>query len=312
LNWIPVTKKQPCPICAYTQWCMISKDGQSILCHRIQSNKPTPTGWIHKLTETINIPVPITQIKNIPKADINTLDKTYSTLLSLLSLYPRHKDNLIHRGLPEDQIKILNYKSMPESERYEIVKTLSQNLDLQGVPGFWFDSYGHWRLSGQPGICIPIRNLNGQISGIQIRCDDTTTGKYKWLSSPNKPKGSSSGLSIHISIPPNSNKKEIWITEGPIKADICAFKLNRIFIAVPGVCNWAGIIPYLTELKPKKIIIAYDSDKATKPDVKLNEHLLTNHLKQNHFRVEIANWDTKYKGLDDLLITGDIEWKQSE
>lgn len=309
-KWASVSKKYPCPICSNTQWCMVSKDGQAVLCHRVQSNRPTATGWVHKLGDDKPVYIPQPSIKNdVPKANPETLNQTYNALLSSLTLYQRHKDNLLQRGLTESQITSLNYKSMPESERYDVIRELArQGIQLGGVPGFWIDDNNNPRLAGQSGICIPVRDTKKRISGIQIRCDDTTGGKYKWLSSAKYRHGCGSGTSIHVSIPPGANNKEVWITEGPLKADICSLKLNRIFIAVPGVSNWIGTIPYIDVLKPIRLIIAYDSDKYSKPEVKLNERLLIDHLKKKHYRVRIANWNPKYKGLDDLLTIGDVGW----
>lgn len=302
-KWASVSKKYPCPICSNTQWCMVSKDGQAVLCHRVQSNRPTATGWVHKLGDDKPVYIPQPSIKNdVPKANPETLNQTYNALLSSLTLYQRHKDNLLQRGLTESQITSLNYKSMPESERYDVIRELArQGIQLGGVPGFWIDDNNNPRLAGQSGICIPVRDTKKRISGIQIRCDDTTGGKYKWLSSAKYRHGCGSGTSIHVSIPPGANNKEVWITEGPLKADIASLKMNCIFIAVPGVACWRDTIPILRKLKSSRIIIAFDMDKTTKPEVNLLKKQLMETLIKYKFRVFEADWDINFKGIDDLL-----------
>jgi hypothetical protein len=103
---------------------------------------------------------------------------------------------------------------------------------------------------------------------------------------------------------PVSTNGEVWITEGPLKADIAALKLSRVVLAVPGVGNWPGVIPIVRELKPKRAIIAFDMDKISNPAVKLHSDALMACLIKCGIRTFEADWDTGRKGLDDLLTGG--------
>ena len=51
-RWQGVTKQIPYPVCAKTDWCMISADGTAAICAHIQSDRPAGhknSGWLLKL-----------------------------------------------------------------------------------------------------------------------------------------------------------------------------------------------------------------------------------------------------------------------
>ena len=116
------------------------------------------------------------------------------------------------------------------------------------------------------------------------------------------PFGCSSGSPVHVSKPCGVNLQEVWITEGPLKADIAALKLQRLFLAVSGVGNWRGVIPILQELKPTRVIVCFDMDKIQNPAVRLHLEMFTNCLMKKGIRTFEADWDREFKGIDDLLV----------
>lgn len=55
--WPHVTKKNPCPICAKTDWCTIGE--RAVLCQRVQSDRPAKRGgWYHLLDFKMGTAVP--------------------------------------------------------------------------------------------------------------------------------------------------------------------------------------------------------------------------------------------------------------
>lgn len=47
-----VTKSEPCVICKHSSWCIISNDGGTAICYRVESPRPSKGGgWIHILRE---------------------------------------------------------------------------------------------------------------------------------------------------------------------------------------------------------------------------------------------------------------------
>ena len=146
-----------------------------------------------------------------------------------------------------------------------------------------------------------MRDTRSCIVGLQVRCNVADNGKYRWLSSKNYNAGCSPGAPIHVAGSIYTNG-EVWITEGPLKADIAALQLNRLVLAVPGVGNWPGVIPIIRELTPERVIIAFDMDKVNNPTVKLHSNMLVKCLINRGIRTFEADWDSKYKGVDDLLM----------
>jgi len=167
------------------------------------------------------------------------------------------------------------------------------------VPGFYLKE-GRWQLAGPVGIAIPVKDIKGRTIGLQVRCDRAEGSRYKWISSRGFNAGCSPGAPVHTA-GNVSTHGEIWITEGPIKADITALKLGYMVLAVPGVGNWPGVVPIIRELRPARIIVAFDMDKITNPSVKLHSDALIAYLIRSGIRTFEADWDTQFKGIDDLL-----------
>ena len=318
-NWIRINPDNRCPICGKPDWCMISADGKAAICARIDSpEKCGDAGWLHKLDSAITPPpAPVPPPSTTVRAGIDELHGVYSAMLSLLTLSAGHRDNLRSRGLIDADINALGYKTMPEVNRYTIVKRLiTMGHNLAGIPGFYFDK--EWRLGGPAGIMIPVRDDMGRVQGFQIRRDKDAKPKYVWLSSSTdtwKPVGGSSpGAPLHVAYPGKyyigclkNGLCRVWITEGPLKADIAAISLQNIVLAVAGVGNWSAVIPFLQTHYPMrslvKVIIAFDMDKNSNPTVKIHLNDLTERLLRIGFFTFHANWNAEIKGIDDLCLT---------
>ncbi len=304
-KWVRVKRRNPCPVCGKPDWCLLSQDGKAAICARIESDKPAGNkgaGWIHTLDNSTPLPPvkPKTEVKQNPKAAPGILDTGYRALLSELSLSEIHHENLQRRGLTDAWIANLGYRTLPPNGRQELITRLqAKGIKLAGVPGFYLKA-GYWHLAGPVGITIPVRDTRGRIVGLQIRCDNAEGGRYKWLSSRGFNAGCSPGTPVHVAGKVSVNG-EVWITEGPLKADIATLKLNRLVLAVAGVGNWPGVIPIIHELKPERAIIAFDMDKVSNHVVKLHCDALIACLIKRGMRTFEADWDTHFKGLDDLL-----------
>jgi hypothetical protein len=118
-----------------------------------------------------------------------------------------------------------------------------------------------------------------------------------------KPLGCGSGAPVHVSHPEYFDNA-VWVTEGALKADVAAIRLHKCVIAVAGVGNWSGVIPVIRELKPERVIISFDMDKNQNPAVRLHLDTLTACLLKRGIRTFEADWDTDFKGIDDLLTGG--------
>jgi len=307
-QWLRVNRRNPCPVCGKPDWCLLAPDGETAICARTESLKPAGTkgaGWIHRvgITTPLRQHRPRVQTSDKVRAPRPVLDAAYRALLAESSLSELHREKLRRRGLTDAEIITLGYKSLPSTGRRALTARLQANgIRIGGVPGFYLEG-GCWQLAGPEGIAIPVKDTKSRIVGLQVRCDNIESGRYKWLSSRGFPQGCSPGAPAHVA-GTVSLGSEVWITEGPLKADIAALKLGRLVLAVAGVGNWSSIIPIIREIRPARAIIAFDMDKSSNQAVKLHSEALAAWLIRRDIRTFEADWDYRFKGLDDL-VTGE-------
>ncbi|HVF49685.1 MAG TPA: hypothetical protein VNA19_06340, partial [Pyrinomonadaceae bacterium] len=194
-----------CPICGNTHryHCSVTVDGMRAICKNKWSERQAKDGrYIHLLQDKSPSPFSTQQTAatatNIreyrfaehKRADAEQLHAVYSTLLSRLELAPTHGDDLLQRGLSDTAIAANLYASVPDKEAgARQARALARIYDLTGVPGFYRRN-GRWQVNDCcKGYYIPYRNHLGRIMGLQIRLDDTSNGKYRWLSSKGFPDG---------------------------------------------------------------------------------------------------------------------------
>ena len=133
---------------------------------------------VEKLGMPDNRPKPQKRIQpqakpECPITDVDTRHATYSALLDKLTLAADHKENLLGRGLMEDDIIRLGYRTTPVVGMTAIAgKLQSEGMYLAGVPGFYRNESGTWTfIHEERGILIPMRDRKGRIQGLQIRRD---------------------------------------------------------------------------------------------------------------------------------------------
>ena len=89
--------------------------------------------------------VSVHPIQECPITDVDTRHETYTALLSKLSLSSDHRNNLLSRGLSNDFINQMGYKTTPAVGTTAIAKQLlAEGYYLPGVPGFYHNSNGEW------------------------------------------------------------------------------------------------------------------------------------------------------------------------
>lgn len=211
------------------------------------------------------------EIINSAPAPDDVKNKTYTLLLTMLTLSETHRQKLLDRGFTEDQIGQNGYKSTPVFGFKKLTKRLIEaGCTVEGVPGFYQEEDGAWSVhftSKSSGFMIPIRNLEGMIVGVQIRLDRPYDGrKYMWLSSVNYHKGTSSGSPTHLA--GNPGERTVYITEGPLKGDLAYALSGRTFGCVPGANQYANLPIFLQQMKAlgsRFVYEAYDMDKLLKP-----------------------------------------------
>lgn len=309
-----VNRQHPCPICGHTDWCTYTS--KYAVCMRVQSDKEAKNGgWVHYFDKGVKVDyTPPPPKETVAPVEIAIRHRFYTALLRDLLLSKAHLDNLRKRGLSDEAIKNGEYKTLTDRGRAQIVKAVIKNTGIEkGIPGlFWKQGkFGVYRtLAGAPGLLIPVRDLDGRIQGMQIRVDNPGDGaKYRWVSSADRNGGTASGAPVHVAKPNRCNTNQVWVTEGPLKADVASHKLGAMFLGVAGVGNWKEVPDILSHIKPNLVMLAYDADLVTNPAVLKHKDDLEKALRERGFSVANVVWDiADGKGIDDLLLKGGKYW----
>ncbi len=146
--------------------------------------------------------------------------------------------------------------------------------------------------------------------------------RYWWWSSGSKDNGSSIGgpLPVHLALPHPCLKywqvgdsanslidcSEVWVTEGPIKADKAADALVKPFFGIPGAGAFSLLLEPLKQLGCKHVVFAYDADVVSTPEVQMAlEQCVEFFAKETDMALSLAMWDLSIaKGIDDLADAG--------
>lgn len=306
----------PCPICG-KDWCGYN----SFLCSCmriaegsfktvIQSNgKPAYQHWLRP--GTVNYTKVNEQSNNdVEAAPVETRDKVYREFISHLPLYPHHRDDLLRRGLTDKEIRKNGYKSIPQLIKpWDICKKLiDRGFGLTGIPGFYKapgrNGGNYWTFGCQAGYFIPVLDIKGRIQALQRRMDDPNRGgKYRLFSTFTQHMRCSSGTPAHAAMPVEIKDRRVWITEGPLKADITAKYLGAVVIGIMSSGTWIPAVKMLKEIGAEEVLIAYDMDFETNKYVSQPLEMLKGELKKMGLVVYQAVWD-KVKGIDDALVGG--------
>lgn len=259
----------------------------------------------------------------VPKR-IKPLDersKIYLELLKQLQLEPAHKQNLHSRGLTDEIIDGNMYRSIPTNWRFRqnVVDKLAARFDLSDMPGFYTKGV-QWRLAGcrNSGILIPVCDSNNRIQSLQIRLDfpqeqsiempDGSVvvkngGRFRTLSSAGKFYTNGTGTSSFIHVVGDLNSSTIYLTEGPMKADIASFLSGgHLFIGLTGVQNTQYLECVIKQLQPAEIVECIDMDVRTNPDVQRAQARIRSICMPLCVHYITFQWPSEEKGIDDYLL----------
>ena len=202
-------------------------------------------------------------VEENPLTGVEERHATYTALLQSLTLASDHRENLLSRGLSPEEIHRLGYKTTPVLGFSSLAKRLREKgLYLAGVPGF-YKNQSQWTLKipGR-GILIPVRDVQGQIQGLQVRLDNVEKRKFRWLSSNGLEEGCGDKTWVHIAGEP---RPLVLLTEGPMKADVIHFLTGQTVLAVAGVNSLSQLKPALEKLQAagmEKVMTAFEIGRA--------------------------------------------------
>lgn len=242
----------------------------------------------------------------IPTSPIDVRDKTFSSLLKILTLSKEHEEALIKRGLSKEAIEKNEYRSYPLTSFSVIAAMLlERGCIIEGCPGFYKDNNGNWALRElSSGILIPQRDGFGRIEGFQIRLDKSESSKYLTLSTYDFKCGARGLAYPHFRLG-SKGLSEVIVTEGPLKGDIISHFTGYSVLSIQGV-NAVSMLPSVfSQLREKgttKILTAFDMDIQNNENVKKADIKLKEMISNAGFSYQTLVWDEKFKGLDDWLL----------
>ncbi len=336
-----VSKKCPCGICGKPDWCSTTVTETISFCARstLNADRISRYGWgvYYKQNSDVSFNRPFDRspdrkrsiVSRFIPASATIRDRVYRNLIELSPASYNYKIVSGRGGLQKRGIfDFSHYGSLPKTvkERAVLVKRLAdiiakdtdgEPVSFAGIPGFWKDAAGEWRLwsrfeSSDELMLIPFVGPDGLIRACQIRFMkyvQNWSGNYLWLSSAREAMGSGPGSPLHHADPGSRLKKPVLVTEGALKAaTVQKFLTDRYVVGNSGVATAHREIVETARRNPLEI--AFDNDSFTNPHVAraLAALLRLRCSDQTSFAytedVRIVAWNRTIKGLDDALLTG--------
>lgn len=325
-TWVSVTHESPCAICRKPDWCTRTTDGRIAVCRRCPTSADFGTGkektdsagysyWVFRLSSKTSPsrPEPLYRLVDGKgeRAEPEVLHSVYSTLLQALPLTFEHRVRFRNRGLTDEAIEALGYRSLSRARASAVRKLIESGLEqhLPRVPGFYVrdkdDGGSFWTVSGECGILIPVHDRDGRVVALLVRSDaDDSSKKYSLVSSK-RYGGPSPGSSVHIPLHKPNDLTVVRISEGALKSDIATLLSNLLTVGLPGVGAWRRAGKVLRELGAKTARLAFDADARINRTVAGALSHLSIDLRSCGFAVELERWNSvDGKGIDDLLVAG--------
>lgn len=262
---------------------------------------------------------PEKQAENVgnPIAPLRQRHEVYSAMLSHLKLNDTHRENLRKRGLSDEAIDRIGFRSYPKFMDPSVLakKLVSSGYDLRGVPGFCINNTGEWCVSKLPdgGFLIPSRNGQGLIQGFQVRFDhpNAKVPKFGYFTSSGMTGGTKAGswcswAGEDIVSKDNKEPFDVLLIEGPLKAYIVHEITGVNLIAVPGVAALKKVPAALQSMLPlglRTVHIAYDMDQEENEEVARQLNRLREILTGLNIPHQTMYWESEYKGLDDWIVS---------
>ncbi len=290
---------------------LCNASGNSVTMYARLQNMSTKEAYRDLVSGTNVYRMPTQPIPQIQERQPNSLEvrhAVYSDMLSFLTLEDKHRENLLERGLSEEQIQRNEYRSMPKTpaDRRLLAHLLSQRNELLGIPGFYTKDE-LWTLAGPSGFLIPVRDKIGMIQGMKIRLDDESkpNRKYRWLSSRDKHliNGTRSFSWIHVT--GDTTRKRAFLTEGPLKGDVAShLSGGELFVCVGGVNVTKGLRETILSLGVREVVEAMDMDQMTNPQVRAGVLAMRKEVQSiKGIRYSKYTWNPAYKGVDDYFLS---------
>ncbi len=223
--------------------------------------------------------------------DAVRVDQGLRAWLRRLPLSAAHATQLRARGFSAEALR-----------RYRTHRPGPAPDAVAGAPGFFQSPSGAWWAHGPAGLLVPVLGPDGRVVGAQIRVDQDGA-RYRWLSSGGLPSGVASGSPCHVA---RGQGDTLWITEGPLKADLARDRMGVTVLGLAGVSTWRKAWRLAVSLRARTVVIAFDQDPdpATRATVTAQAAALAHACAEAGVVTHRATWAGPWKGLDDALRAG--------
>lgn len=302
-----------CPLCNSKQKCL---EGDTVyFCMKRVSDgfrnlRNGTKVYIHP--KAPGAPKPI-QPKTVPIADPETIDAVYGVMLDILSLSSAHKADNQERGINPD---LLWYRTLDHAGRQRVINGISTSAEMPlseiaRVPGFVLKD-GTLGIHAYDGLLVPCRDEDGHIVALRVRRDSSDKGsRWSYMSGGGSPSVTPPLHWCHEATTVLKTSKQLVVIEGERKGEVVAAYQKQqgkqvAVVSVPGVGLWqkAGLIETAKRLGVTSLLVAYDSDHTTNPDVAKALISLVRSAKDAGLIVSVLVWSDEHKGLDDFLLAG--------
>jgi len=245
-------------------------------------------------------------------------DHHYQRLLNQLSLNPADRNDLLRRGLTNEQIAAGGFKSV------EPWQPLAQELP-HTLPGVNLE--GRSLNVASAGYLCPIRDVNGRIVACQIRSrDGEAGGRYRWLSSKTQkrdqgpqPHLRNAELPLAIHRPPQVQRRAIALVEGTgAKPLILCQRREQVTIGAAGgqFASSADTLQQTlevlaVELDTQEVEFYVDAGAVGNQHVMRQYRATWKRLREWGYTIRVAWWGQVTKAdldIDELEDFSEIEW----
>lgn len=290
-TWHDATRSKPCPVCGGTSWC--ASTDAATYCRRSDSDgngeagRPRPDkhgipGWLY-FHEGGAVPAAdFTPRPMARRAAPHVLNRAYRRILGLLPAPTgeRLEHLLARRGVTEAVIHEIGLREVSRRvNRLRVAAAVADELGLEealAVPGIYLRECRRGKLpflGGYEGIIIPCQSLAREVLALKVRVLDPAIiaerGKYFALSSSYHG-GPKAEPMVHVPAHRPADARTVRVTEGELKAEIAQRLTGVLTISIPGVDFWNLAMPVLRELAPERVLVAFDGDWRTNPNVGTN------------------------------------------
>ena len=298
------SRNNPCPICEKTNGNCRTTDSDLVLCLSNPDGYYVPTGYkyvgyskcgtwgIYKeLSDRLPQyrPEPVRRAKvKVQKACLSNKerDRAIKLISQSLGLKQRHRDDLISRGLTDEQIKNNLFFSLQKGLNRI---PASVPLSFPNVSERNDDRYLYSSVNGY--ACVTF-NKEGLATGLQIRNEDNTEGgKYIWLKGEHLENGE---LPLTCNNLDQGNSDIVCLTEGILKPYIVSSKFGFPVIGASGG-NFLASIEQLKEMlnhaQAKTLWLTPDAGDILNRHTQIRWVTLAQELEKLGYQVEFVWWD---------------------